>query len=350
MPSPDAARCGRRMLAAGAGVAAWRFAFAERDRREDRIGRAGGRPCRPADVERPLARRRWTARSRDSRRRPDSAGAAARRSCRPAPTRAIASCTPIAERLLEDRERLILAGLLQVGRRREDDLLHRDAGRRVDGQLGRNQQRIARLVRLGVETFGERHLAARRARCRQRRTPACSTAATTSAFGRLSCARASFARQRTQRNKGHRGGRHAKARPCLPLCPLFSFVSLSLEPDRFQRNRPRRAAAASSRSTVPLTGGRSWIHEIPLPSLGRVRRLQPVPRFERRVERQRRQSLQPAHRPAKRATMSARTSAALWYVERHAERRCRGSRGSASLPCASPGSGIAREVPCRRPC
>ena len=45
-----------------------------------------------------------------------------------------------------------------IDRRREDDLRHRDAGRRVDRQHGGNQIRIARLVGLDVVAVGQRDL------------------------------------------------------------------------------------------------------------------------------------------------------------------------------------------------
>ena len=57
---------------------------------------------------------------------------------------------------LEDGERLLLAGLLQVRRRRKDDLVNADAGRRVNGEHGRDEVRVSRFVRLGVKAFGQR--------------------------------------------------------------------------------------------------------------------------------------------------------------------------------------------------
>src|SRR6185436_20791560 len=46
----------------------------------------------------------------------------------------------------------------EVSRFWPDDLVDRDAGRRIDCQFGRNQVRIAWLVGLRVEPFGKDHL------------------------------------------------------------------------------------------------------------------------------------------------------------------------------------------------
>jgi hypothetical protein len=61
---------------------------------------------------------------------------------------------------LEDGERLVLSELLQIRGRRPDDLFHRHTVRRVDLELGRNQVGITRLVRLGMESFGNGNLQA----------------------------------------------------------------------------------------------------------------------------------------------------------------------------------------------
>ena len=53
----------------------------------------------------------------------------------------------------------------EVAGRRPDDFIDRDGRRRVDGELGGNQQRIARLVRLRVQPLGQRDLQ----RCAERR-------------------------------------------------------------------------------------------------------------------------------------------------------------------------------------
>ena len=62
------------------------------------------------------------------------------------------------EAALEDGQRLIGADLLEIDGRRKHDLGHRHACRRVDRELGWNQQRIARLVRLDVKAFRKRDL------------------------------------------------------------------------------------------------------------------------------------------------------------------------------------------------
>jgi hypothetical protein len=54
------------------------------------------------------------------------------------------------EMLCENRQGLFCASLLQVAGYREDDFGHRHSSRWIDGQLGRDQQRIARLVGLNV--------------------------------------------------------------------------------------------------------------------------------------------------------------------------------------------------------
>ena len=63
---------------------------------------------------------------------------------------------PDCERLLENRERLLGPGLIEIRRRRPDDLSHRNARRRVDRQLRGNECLVARLVRLRVEAIRKR--------------------------------------------------------------------------------------------------------------------------------------------------------------------------------------------------
>jgi hypothetical protein len=65
---------------------------------------------------------------------------------------------PDQELALEHGERLVLPGLCEIDRRRKDDFVPGDAGRDVDAEHGRNQRRVARFVRLRVQSFGERHL------------------------------------------------------------------------------------------------------------------------------------------------------------------------------------------------
>ncbi len=62
------------------------------------------------------------------------------------------------ELALEDGQRLFLALLFQVDGGRIDDLGDGDAGGRVDGQHGRDERRIARRVRLGVQALRQRDL------------------------------------------------------------------------------------------------------------------------------------------------------------------------------------------------
>ena len=62
------------------------------------------------------------------------------------------------ELALEHGERLVLPGLREIDRGRKDDFVPGDAGGDVDREHGRNQRRVARLVRLRVQPFGERHL------------------------------------------------------------------------------------------------------------------------------------------------------------------------------------------------
>src|SRR5262249_12063333 len=55
----------------------------------------------------------------------------------------------------EDCKRLILAELRQVGRWRVDDLVHTDAVGRLRRQLGLDETRITRAVRLDMKSLGE---------------------------------------------------------------------------------------------------------------------------------------------------------------------------------------------------
>ena len=59
------------------------------------------------------------------------------------------------KRPLEHGERLIHTDLLEIDRRRKHHFLHGDAHRRINRQLGRDQIRVARFVRLDVEAFGK---------------------------------------------------------------------------------------------------------------------------------------------------------------------------------------------------
>ena len=65
------------------------------------------------------------------------------------------------ELVIEDRQGLGLASLREIGWRRVDQVTDRHAGRRLDGQHGRDQRRIARCIRLHVQAgrqlHGQRH-------------------------------------------------------------------------------------------------------------------------------------------------------------------------------------------------
>ena len=209
------------------------------------------------DVERPLAvggRRRVAdllvarlvaqVHRDDERRRPAAAGATV-------------SCTPIANVVLEHRERLIRAGLLETrstGGKTISSTV--DAGGRVDRQHGRDQQRIARLVRLGVEPFGQRDLQRDARPSRRRDTLARSTSGVTSASGAAVCALAGAG----ARHRGHASDTEARRETHASssvTCSVRRVVVRSVTSLLSAESRPA-AAAATFGSTVPLTGGRSW--------------------------------------------------------------------------------------------
>jgi hypothetical protein len=69
--------------------------------------------------------------------------------------------------VFKHRKQIVESFDFEVGRLGPDDLVDRDPGRRIDCQLGRNQVRIARLVGLGMEAFGQDHFQGRRVLERQ---------------------------------------------------------------------------------------------------------------------------------------------------------------------------------------
>ena len=240
MPSPDAAACAAQAPPA-AGAArrlAFRLCRTRSSRRSDRACRRQPVPPRD-DVERPLrvggGRRvaevrvarliaQVRAARRSSRRRARARSRAARR-----------SRTPLEDRAAADPGRPA-SGRSTAERRSR----HRDAGRRVDGQLGRNQQRIARLVRLGVQPFGQRHLEGDARRRRRRRRLRARPAATTRPRAGASAPARRAEHRGHQRKQGHQR-KAARDNVTVPsfVHLLFPFVSLSLVPDRLQRDRPR---------------------------------------------------------------------------------------------------------------
>ena len=128
----------------------------------------------PARAREDLAidRRDWR-RRRDHAQRPRD-GHGERREARAVVARLIAEPAAKIERAWRDRrrqrqfdghhelvrehgQRLALPDLREVDGGRIDDVRHRDAGRGVDRQRGRNQALVARLIRLHVERLGQRH-------------------------------------------------------------------------------------------------------------------------------------------------------------------------------------------------
>ena len=261
MPSPDAARAGRRRRvptepACGVGcVAAGASPLPNAIVAKTGSAGAAGVVPRRDDVDRPLAvgGRRRVAEVRVARlvaqmKRDDEL--ARRRGRRERELHADR------ERLLEHGERLVLAGLLEIGRRRKHDFLHRDAGRRVDRQLGRNQQRIARLVRLGVQPFGERHLERDARGVAARAALACSTSARD--VGLRAGAIWALRRRLRCQHRGHRGHRGRNLDDGSYRRVLGVLRVESVHPTPASAESRLAAAAARVGSTVPLTGGRSW--------------------------------------------------------------------------------------------
>ena len=183
---------------------------------------------------------------------------------------------------------------------------------RVDGEDGGNQRRIARLVRLRVQPFGQRDLQ------RHAHRGACRGAVGFDERRDFRARPADLAHRRPLRVSASATLRRERKKfpqrpPASSAVNAFWYHFTS-----FSGMTPAASAARTARRS--LHRRQILEHEIPLPPLRRIRRLQPVPRRQSASQTPACVSPSSAFTLPKRLAMSARTWAAVGYVERDAER------------------------------
>ena len=256
------------------------------DRVEQRIPRAASAVSCRDDGHASTRSSPWLAESTSCRCTPGSAAAPGTSNVPGGVPARIATATPSANS--RGRPPAAAASLPASGRSRVGTPSRRRS-RRSGGSIGedgRDERGIARLMRLDVHPFGQPHAEARdgvscRPRCPRRLVERVSSALHAAQLRVSAACRAGAARPS-----------RAKTRRVAPLACGWAPTSCPARPDGSIRHGPQgndTAVGRRHRHPVELHRRQVLEHEVPLPALRRVRRLQPVPRRHRTRERERAQ-------------------------------------------------------------